>query len=381
MIRLDSVRISNLGPFHGDQVVYLSSDFKSPHSLIIGANGAGKSSLARAIGWGLYGQEYRTRSGLTVNKSAADDGVNGGFVELSFQHGTRRYCLKRVLGAAGNPSSSKQPTQPSLTLLDVTDDQARVALDTPQDHINSILPLAVAKFAFFSGEYSGDMSDQSLMAIAIIQAINAALDLQFNTNVSNEFSNINRRKLFANMFKEIEDAVNLRVECLELPRWVNQCSISINQDGQLSMMYDGRPGSGYFSSSEEAVLGLLVLCEAYKIVSDYFTKHECREGVSLREMPFILEDFFQRMNKPDAIAVLNYLSSCSFPLILFLHPNSYEQTVLPSKFLSSVGCVYGLPMHSLESGGTNICFYFKATYFELHFWGSTFEGTEIKRVY
>ena len=202
MIQLDSVRISNLGPFHGDQVVYLSSDFKSPHNIIVGGNGSGKSSLVTAIGWGLYGQEYRTRFGLTVNKSAADDGINSGFVELSFQHGTRQYSLKRMISATVNPSSSKQPTQPSLTLLDVTDDLAPVALDTPQNHINSILPLAVAKLTFFFDVYSEDMSDQSSMAIVIIQAINATLDLHFNTTVSNEFSKITRRDLFTNILKE-----------------------------------------------------------------------------------------------------------------------------------------------------------------------------------
>ena len=380
MIQLDSVRISNLGPFHGDQVVYFSSDFKSPHSLIVGANGSGKSSLVTAIGWGLYGQEYRTRFGLTVNKSAADDGVNSGFVELSFQHGTRQYSLKRMLSATVNPSSSKQPTQPSLTLLDVTDDLAPVVLDTPQNHINSILPLAVAKLAFCSDEY-WDMSDQSSMAITIIQAINATLDIHFKNTFRIEFSKITRRELFANILKEIEGAVNLRMKDLELPRFVHQCSISISQDGQLSMMYDGRPGLGYFATGETTVLGILVLCEAYKIVSDYFTKYERSEGVGLRKMPLILVDLFQRMNKSDSIGVLNYLSSYNRSLILISHPNSYEQTVVPSKFLSNVGCVNGLVMHSGESGGSNIGFDFNETYCQLYFWGSTFEGTEIKRVY
>jgi len=266
-----------------------------------------------------------------------------------------------------------------LTLLDVTDDLAPVVLDAPQNHINSILPLAVAKLAFCSDEYREDMSDQSSMAIAIIQAINATLDLHFNITVSNEFSNITRSNLFNKILKEIEGTVNRRMKDLELRRLVYQGSISISQDGQLSMMHDGRPG--YFGSGEKAVLGILVLCEAYKIVSDYFSKQESGESVSLRKMPLILDDFFQRMDISHSIGVLNYLSIYNRSLILISNPNSYEQTVVPSKFLSNVGCVYGLVMHLRESGVPNIGFDFNATYFELYFGGSTFEGTEIKRGY
>ncbi|MGH9962644.1 MAG: AAA family ATPase, partial [Pyrinomonadaceae bacterium] len=87
---LRRIELSNFGPYHGRHAVDLTVSLGSPVVLVHGENERGKTSLANAIRWCLYGRA-RGRAGrdLTtvslINWEALDAGVFNMTVRLEFE--------------------------------------------------------------------------------------------------------------------------------------------------------------------------------------------------------------------------------------------------------------------------------------------------------
>ncbi|MBR3313094.1 MAG: AAA family ATPase [Atopobiaceae bacterium] len=61
-----SITVENFLPFQGEQSVEFSTDPDRNVTLVMGDNGAGKTSLAQAFEWCLYGRAPRTPRGSST---------------------------------------------------------------------------------------------------------------------------------------------------------------------------------------------------------------------------------------------------------------------------------------------------------------------------
>lgn len=154
--------LENFRQFKGRQEL-IFSDFKKKNLTIVHAeNGFGKTTILKALLWGLYG-----RPGLMGGDGKPDDFekpdriIHEGLarstrdpneiiatVEISFKHDDERYILTRTLSLA---QQKNNPKQTKLTLEVMKDGQTRNCA-LPQKRIESIIPDGIRKFLFFNGE-------------------------------------------------------------------------------------------------------------------------------------------------------------------------------------------------------------------------------------
>ena len=90
MIQFNKIRWKNLLSTGNAWTEVNLSDTKA--TLIIGNNGAGKSTILDALTFGLFGRPFRS-----VNKNQLVNSVNQGGteVEIEFDIGTKEYIIKR----------------------------------------------------------------------------------------------------------------------------------------------------------------------------------------------------------------------------------------------------------------------------------------------
>ena len=69
-MRIAGLELNDFRQYHGKQRIVFSRGEKANVTLVIGANGAGKTHLLEAINWCLYG-EYILNRGAIVSKESA----------------------------------------------------------------------------------------------------------------------------------------------------------------------------------------------------------------------------------------------------------------------------------------------------------------------
>lgn len=157
---LKSVELNNLGPYNGRHHVELSVSNAAPIILIYGENERGKTSLANAIRWCLYGRA-RGRGGRDVatvslmNWEALDSGAYNMSVRLEFEHGGADYRLTRHV------QSNRRPTRDADLDKLITLEVGGHVRPTEQikEIISGILHEDISRFFFFDGEMLNEYED------------------------------------------------------------------------------------------------------------------------------------------------------------------------------------------------------------------------------
>lgn len=161
-MRLERLVIENFRQFRDRQEIIFSDLSEKNVTLVHAENGFGKTTLLKAMLWGLYG-----RSGLMGTDGSPDDfempdsiiheGLAFGAqdpdalkasVEITFKHHSRRYILTRQLSLA---QQNLNPKQCDLSLEEMKDGQT-YKVERPQNRIESIIPEGISRFLFFNGE-------------------------------------------------------------------------------------------------------------------------------------------------------------------------------------------------------------------------------------
>src|SRR6478672_5363316 len=93
-MRLNSLRLCNFRQ-HVDTFI----EFDTGLTGIIGANGAGKSTILEGIAWALYGQDAARGKKETIRSLRAGPGARVR-VELDFELGGHRYRVERGITTA-----------------------------------------------------------------------------------------------------------------------------------------------------------------------------------------------------------------------------------------------------------------------------------------
>lgn len=155
-MQLLELRLKNWGPFYGEHVIPLEVDATAPVILFRGENMRGKTSLLRAIVWGLYAQ-MREQDGRTqlplermVNLDALQEGETEFGVTLRFRHEGTEYLLHRSGVASGDWSTSTSIKHLSADLIPSGGYPFPAA--SIQEVIDGILSHDISDFFLFDGE-------------------------------------------------------------------------------------------------------------------------------------------------------------------------------------------------------------------------------------
>ena len=156
-MKITKINIYNFGPFYNEHEIIFPSDGEGIH-IIRGNTGQGKTSLQRAILWGLYGhvsdrkgKEIRPTS--LLNRSAFRDANYQFWVRIFFNHEGESWSISRQMAASVHQDSRYK----SGMRLDVVKDG--VVQSNAPSVIERILPNDVSRFFFFDGEMLRDYEE------------------------------------------------------------------------------------------------------------------------------------------------------------------------------------------------------------------------------
>jgi DNA sulfur modification protein DndD len=161
------ITLQNFRQFKDRRTIKFSEDSEKNVTIIMGDNGVGKTSLAQAFTWCLYGKtDFKDPDIFSKAKKAE---MNLGesaetFVELIFKHGNLEYTLKRKVvyrmelnGNIGKPFSSD-----CIMSYKKEDGQTEtIKGDTKLiNTVNGILPIELSRYFLFDGERIEKMSGE-----------------------------------------------------------------------------------------------------------------------------------------------------------------------------------------------------------------------------
>jgi DNA sulfur modification protein DndD len=156
-MRITRVIIKNFGPFYKDHEIEFGRDGFGIH-VFRGDNGQGKTSLQRAILWGLYGKVLDRNNkeialSSLLNRTAALESDFSLSVSIHFKHDNGTWCITRKSEAGANKDSLfVRNMQLFITLNSVPQ-------ENPQHVIERMLPAEVSRFFFFDGEMLRDYEE------------------------------------------------------------------------------------------------------------------------------------------------------------------------------------------------------------------------------
>ncbi|HMH11241.1 MAG TPA: AAA family ATPase, partial [Candidatus Nitrosopolaris rasttigaisensis] len=153
----ERIALVNFRQYFDRQRLEFAKDRQRKVTVIHGVNGAGKTSLLRAINWCLYGSEYIDKVGELISKEAisrveVSESVTMS-VELSFLHDGDRYIVKRSLRGIKMIDANVQSDLPDeFTMVHMHEDGQSEQIKNPIGTINTILPSNIRSYFLFDGE-------------------------------------------------------------------------------------------------------------------------------------------------------------------------------------------------------------------------------------
>jgi DNA sulfur modification protein DndD len=192
---IERVRLLNFGPFFKEHELVFPGNGEGVH-IVRGDNGQGKTSINRAILWGLYGsvsdrkgQAIRPTS-LLNHRAARDDLYQFG-VTIHFSHDGEKWTITRRMEAR---SHSDRMYNEGMQVHIVKDG---VPLPNAEQAIQRIIPEDVSRFFFFDGEMLRDyeeLLDQSNHSMVLLRdSIEHVLGIPYLKVARDDLSEIQRK--------------------------------------------------------------------------------------------------------------------------------------------------------------------------------------------
>ncbi len=223
---LKSLKLKDFRQFKGEQEISFSTDPIRNVTIIMGNTGTGKTTLAQAFTWCLYGDtDFDDKSMLC--KATAQDMLPGKEekvrVELALQHNNREYlCIREQLYSKDNSGSIRRHNQTTFKIAYKNADGQREYVPDAETELRmkEILPKELSKYFFFDGERIGNMSKeirkgksaefaQAVRSLLGLSAFQSALDHLGGRNsvikMYNESYDTKSDSKMAQYSKEIEE--------------------------------------------------------------------------------------------------------------------------------------------------------------------------------
>jgi DNA sulfur modification protein DndD len=179
---LERIMLENFRQFRGSQDIVLSDLRERNVTVVHAENGAGKTTILKAILWGLYGHE-----GLRDDFEQPSNIIHEGSVfrcknpeslaasvTLIFKHGSNeKYILTRRLTLA---QQNADATKTDL-MLEVMKEGQTFKVGRPQPKIQEVIPFGISPFLFFNGERIDYLAEEKNSA-KVTDAIHQMLGLK-----------------------------------------------------------------------------------------------------------------------------------------------------------------------------------------------------------
>ena len=198
-MQLLELNLTNWGPFFGEHTIPLEVDSSAPVVLFRGENMRGKTSLLRAIVWGLYA-EIREQDGRTplpvermVNLDALEAGEAPFGVSLRFSHRGSEYTLHRSGKASGDTADKVTARDLSVDLIP-SGGHPYPSQSIPEV-VDGILSHEISDFFLFDGEmlnrFEERLRAESTAAQGFVrEQVERALGLPFMSQLSGDLETI-----------------------------------------------------------------------------------------------------------------------------------------------------------------------------------------------
>jgi len=164
---LKSIQLTDFRQFKGKQEpIHFSTDSEKNVTIILGDNGTGKTTLAQAFTWCLYGKtDFRDKSVLC--KATAQELTPNGEatvkVKLILNHNNKDYTITRELRYTKSANGSLRSNQYAVLSISYKgDDGQQEFVEDAQTEfqIKKILPEDLARYFFFNGERLDAMKEE-----------------------------------------------------------------------------------------------------------------------------------------------------------------------------------------------------------------------------
>lgn len=145
---LNTLTLDNFRTFYGKHSINFSVNKAQPVTILIGENGAGKTTVLNAVYWAFTGgftKQFQTSESV-INKYAREDGAKSCSVEVTFTNDNTCYLLKRIYSNGLDGSDIALAEYDSAGALTPINREMAIII------IEKLIPKRLASWFFFDGE-------------------------------------------------------------------------------------------------------------------------------------------------------------------------------------------------------------------------------------
>lgn len=192
-MRIQSIELVNFRQFQKEYIEF-ATEKKKNVTLIMGENGAGKTSIAQAFFWCLYG-EVSFQDKILLNRNQANYLTPGKSAEVSvrlcLEHNKCQYTIIRTqIYLMGNNGLSAKNSEINIKITDSNGNTKWVGYNKPNPlarsqaieyEINDILPRELSRYFFFDGEKIESLSKEissGRKSNSFVEAVNSLTGLK-----------------------------------------------------------------------------------------------------------------------------------------------------------------------------------------------------------
>lgn len=230
---LESIKLENFRQFRNEYIEFAQGADGKNVTIIIGDNGAGKTTFAQAFFWCLYGETEFSDKNM-INKLVASDMKPGQKekvqVTLKLTHGNVSYTLMREQAYSKDYSNriKGDNTIFDIAIKDSKGNTTYVKKTLCEGEVKSILPKELSKYFFFDGERIEKMSKDistGKKATDFAEAVKGLLGLNAMFSAIQHFNPKSRSGVIGSY--ENSYSANSNIKIIEYTKTIESCNENI----------------------------------------------------------------------------------------------------------------------------------------------------------